>query len=90
MQSIDASNNLLSGALPATTFEGVWLESVDYSGNNLTGSIANNVTSYAIEVSQAVQKCMQVYMGLHSLHEHFPAVQGCMTQDPSACCIACY
>lgn len=67
MQSIDASGNLLSGALPATTFEGVWLESVDYSVNNLTGSIANNVTSYAMEVSQAVQKCIQVYMGLHAL-----------------------
>lgn len=51
MQTIDASNNSLSGALPATVLEGIWLQSLDYSANNLTGSIASNVTSFSLEVS---------------------------------------
>ncbi len=55
MQTIDASNNSLSGALPATVLEGIWLQSLDYSANNLTGSIANNVTSFSLEVSTSNQ-----------------------------------
>ena len=55
MQTIDASNNSLNGALPATVLEGIWLQSLDYSANNLTGSIANNVTSFSLEVSTSKQ-----------------------------------
>ena len=55
MQTIDASNNSFSGALPATVLEGIWLQSLDYSANNLTGSIANNVTSFLLEVSKSNQ-----------------------------------
>ncbi|DBA86983.1 TPA: hypothetical protein ACH3X2_000365 [Trebouxia sp. C0005] len=49
LTTIDASNNSLSGALPATVLEGIWLQSLDYSANNLTGSIASNVTSFSLE-----------------------------------------
>lgn len=55
MQTIDASNNSFSGALPATVLEGIWLQSLDYSANNLTGSIANKVTSFSVEVSTSDQ-----------------------------------
>jgi len=51
MQAIDASNNSFSGALPSAILEGVWLESMDYSANNMTGSIANTITAYSLMVS---------------------------------------
>jgi len=60
MQTVDASNNSFSGALPATVLEGIWLQSFDYSANNLTGSIASNVTSFLLEVSTSnqVKQCV--------------------------------
>ncbi len=60
MQTIDASNNSFSDALPATVLEGIWLQSLDYSVNYLTGSIASNVTSFLLEVSisDQVKQCV--------------------------------
>ena len=50
MQLLDGSNNSFSGDLPEQIFNGVWLESMDYSGNNMTGTLSSAITSYGVKV----------------------------------------
>ena len=41
-------------------FEGVWLESIDFSTNDFTGSITTSMTSYALKVSLNTHTCNNI------------------------------
>ena len=51
VQGVDGSNCSFTGALPDAVFQGVWLDHIDLSGNELSGSISNTLTSFAMRVS---------------------------------------
>ena len=51
MQSMDGSNCSLTGALPEAAFQGAWLTYIDLSVNELSGSLSNTLTSFAMRVS---------------------------------------
>ena len=50
VQAIDANNCSLSGSMPNLAFQGIWLKRIDFSNNELSGSIGNTLTSYALQV----------------------------------------
>lgn len=83
---MDGSNCSFTGALPEAAFQGAWLGHIDLSGNKLSGSISNTLTSFAMLVSILVRPETYDVKLLHACLLQLPSyLHVSSMSSPSSC-----